>query len=230
MCYFSRKAQKNKIQDSDHCWWRHRPRAAPSPIKYTGGGGEGMNLRVRSKVKWELLGIFLFQWTVIGESGVRGVNAVNHAEEGNMRGFANVTVLPLLTEESLARVHLDKDVYATRKIAQVWLPHDNHPPSGLFVVLFFCCCCFFLSIFIFFSLKGISYKWQFNISIAWLVDGNWSEWSKWSTCSKTCKQGKHSRGRKCDSPAPKYGGKKCQGESSEIEACNEKVPCPGEFD
>ena len=30
-----------KIQDSDHCWWRHRPRAAPSPIKYTGGGGGG---------------------------------------------------------------------------------------------------------------------------------------------------------------------------------------------
>ncbi|CAH3135598.1 unnamed protein product, partial [Porites lobata] len=58
------------------------------------------------------------------------------------------------------------------------------------------------------------------------VDGNWSEWSEWSTCSKTCKQGKHSRSRKCDSPAPKYGGKKCQGESSEIEACNEKVPCP----
>ena len=118
--------------------------------KWSAGGGEGMNLRVRSRVKWELLGIFLFQWTVIGESGVRGVNAVNHAEEGNMRGFANVTVLPLLTEESLARVHLDKDVYATRKIAQVWLPHDNHPPSGLFVVLFFCCCCFFCPFLFFF--------------------------------------------------------------------------------
>ena len=101
-----------------------------------------MNLRVRPRVKRELVGIFLFQWTEIGESGVHGVSAVKHAEEGNMRGFANVTVLPLLTEESPARVHLDKDVFATRKIAQVWLPHDNHPASGLFVLLFFCCCSF----------------------------------------------------------------------------------------
>ena len=108
-----------------------------------------MNLRVRPRVKWELLGIFLFQWTAIGESGVRGVNAVNHAEEGNMRGFANVTVLPLLTEESPARVHLDKDVYATRKIAQVWLPHEYHPASGLSVLLLFCCC-FVLAMLFFF--------------------------------------------------------------------------------
>ena len=91
---------------------------------------------------------------------MRGVSAVNHAEEGNMRGFANVTVLPLLTEESPARVHSDKDVYATRKIAQVWLPHDNHPAGGLFALLFCCCCCccFFFCPFYFFSLKGISYK------------------------------------------------------------------------
>ena len=24
-----------KIEDSDHCWWRHLPSAAPPPIKYT---------------------------------------------------------------------------------------------------------------------------------------------------------------------------------------------------
>ena len=52
MCYFSSEAKKvaifrgfnrflilSKIQDSgqggDHCWWRHRPPAAPPPIKYT---------------------------------------------------------------------------------------------------------------------------------------------------------------------------------------------------
>ena len=80
---------------------------------------------------------------------MRGASAANHAEEGNIRGFGNVTVLPLLTEESPARVHSDKDVYATKKIAQVWLPHDNHPASGLFVLLFFCCCCYFVH-FIFF--------------------------------------------------------------------------------
>ena len=82
---------------------------------------------------------------------MRGVSAVKHAEEGNMQGFANVTVLPLLTEGSPARVHLDKDVFATRKIAQVWLLHDNHPASGLFVLLFFCGCFFFVPV-IFFPL------------------------------------------------------------------------------
>ena len=24
-----------KIQDGDYCWWRHRPPAAPAPLKYT---------------------------------------------------------------------------------------------------------------------------------------------------------------------------------------------------
>ena len=60
-----------------------------------------------------------------------------------------------------------------------------------------------------------------------LVDGNWGAWSAWSACSKTCKQGKCSRKRKCDSPAPQYGGKKCEGDSSDEEVCNANVPCPG---
>ncbi|XP_068756600.1 coadhesin-like [Montipora capricornis] len=58
------------------------------------------------------------------------------------------------------------------------------------------------------------------------VDGSWGEWSQWSVCSKSCKQGKHSRTRKCNSPAPQYGGKKCKGDSSETEDCNKNVPCP----
>ena len=44
LCYFTCQAQKiistwflilGKIQDSDHCWWSHRPPAALSPTKYT---------------------------------------------------------------------------------------------------------------------------------------------------------------------------------------------------
>ena len=60
-----------------------------------------------------------------------------------------------------------------------------------------------------------------------LVDGNWGEWGEWSTCTKTCRQGKQSRSRECNSPAPKYGGKKCAGEGMETQVCNDKVPCPG---
>ncbi|XP_022785409.1 A disintegrin and metalloproteinase with thrombospondin motifs adt-1-like [Stylophora pistillata] len=58
------------------------------------------------------------------------------------------------------------------------------------------------------------------------VDGNWGEWSEWSTCTKTCKQGKQSRTRKCDNPAPQYGGRKCEGEADENQICNDKTPCP----
>ena len=60
-----------------------------------------------------------------------------------------------------------------------------------------------------------------------VVDGNWGEWSEWSACTKTCKQGIQSRSRKCNSPVPQYGGKKCEGDSDEDQVCNEKVPCPG---
>ena len=59
------------------------------------------------------------------------------------------------------------------------------------------------------------------------VDGNWGEWSEWSTCTKTCKQGKQSRTRECNSPAPQYGGKECDGEAKESQVCNDKIPCPG---
>ena len=59
------------------------------------------------------------------------------------------------------------------------------------------------------------------------VDGNWGEWGEWSTCTKTCRQGKQSRTRECNSPASQHGGKKCEGEPKDSRVCNEKVPCPG---
>ena len=48
-------------------------------------------------------------------------------------------------------------------------------------------------------------------------------------CSKTCKEGKQSRTRACDSPKPQYGGKKCDGESGQTQVCNKNIPCPGMF-
>ena len=86
--------------------------------------------------------------------------------------------------------------------------------------------------------KGVASTRVLNLSLLFLhktlkrtfflvVDGNWGEWGKWNTCSKTCKQGKQSRKRDCNSPAPQYGGKKCEGDSSQDQVCNEDVPCPG---
>ena len=77
-----------------------------------------------------------------------------------------------------------------------------------------------------FFLDSVEYYKTFDIYFS--VDGNWGEWSKWSTCTKTCKQGKQSRKRKCNSPAAQYGGKKCDGQPSETQACNQNVQCPGE--
>ena len=61
------------------------------------------------------------------------------------------------------------------------------------------------------------------------VDGNWGQWGGWSMCTKTCKQGKQSRTRECNSPAPQHGGRKCDGEAQESQVCNQNVPCPSEF-
>ncbi|XP_068678752.1 MAM and LDL-receptor class A domain-containing protein 1-like isoform X2 [Montipora foliosa] len=54
------------------------------------------------------------------------------------------------------------------------------------------------------------------------VDGHWSRWSSWSSCSVTCDQGVQNRTRICDDPAPKNGGKDCQGNSSEVRGCRQK--------
>ena len=40
------------------------------------------------------------------------------------------------------------------------------------------------------------------------IDGAWSPWSSWSTCGADCLQ--HSS-RLCNSPAPQFGGRDCQG-------------------
>ena len=40
----------DKIQDGDHVWWRHRPPAAPPPIKYTSFCREDQRLSTEGKI------------------------------------------------------------------------------------------------------------------------------------------------------------------------------------
>ena len=58
------------------------------------------------------------------------------------------------------------------------------------------------------------------------IDGNFTAWSEFGVCSKTCEVGVQKRIRTCQNPAPKYGGKVCDGVSEESRSCNSGIPCP----
>ncbi|XP_074659491.1 MAM and LDL-receptor class A domain-containing protein 1-like [Tubulanus polymorphus] len=51
------------------------------------------------------------------------------------------------------------------------------------------------------------------------VNGNWGPWSPYSACSVTCETGQKTRTRKCNNPAPKYGGSDCSGSDKQTESC-----------
>uniref|UniRef100_A0AAY4DX51 Thrombospondin-2 n=1 Tax=Denticeps clupeoides TaxID=299321 RepID=A0AAY4DX51_9TELE len=54
------------------------------------------------------------------------------------------------------------------------------------------------------------------------IDGGWGPWSPWATCSATCGGGNRGRSRVCNSPRPQYGGRRCQGEARDSEACSKQ--------
>ena len=58
------------------------------------------------------------------------------------------------------------------------------------------------------------------------VDGDWSDWGEWSVCPVTCGRGYKRRNRRCDSPAPAYGGAACIGSTYGNVGCNNQ-PCKG---
>ena len=59
-----------------------------------------------------------------------------------------------------------------------------------------------------------------------IVDGNWGKWTDFGECSKTCGDGLKKRMRECNNPAPKYGGKSCEGDGTDSEPCKD-IECPG---
>eukprot|EP00795_Rhopilema_esculentum_P007870 gene7870-13748_t len=56
------------------------------------------------------------------------------------------------------------------------------------------------------------------------VDGGWGQWTTWGHCDKPCNDGYRRRFRFCDSPHPKYNGRKCFGAGEDIMPCNAN-PC-----
>ncbi|KAI5614770.1 hemicentin-1 isoform X1 [Silurus asotus] len=57
------------------------------------------------------------------------------------------------------------------------------------------------------------------------VDGKWSSWVSWGACSVSCGGGTRQRTRLCASPAPKHGGRQCEGNDVYVDFCNNE-PCP----
>ncbi|KAG7477192.1 hypothetical protein MATL_G00091830 [Megalops atlanticus] len=48
------------------------------------------------------------------------------------------------------------------------------------------------------------------------VDGGWEEWSEWTVCGSGCER---ERRRACTAPAPKHGGRECEGAPQDTENC-----------
>ncbi|XP_053387010.1 ectin-like [Mercenaria mercenaria] len=61
------------------------------------------------------------------------------------------------------------------------------------------------------------------------TDGSWESWQMWTNCSTDCGGGFRKRSRTCSNPTPSHTGRYCQGESIDIESCeNEK--CDGSWE
>ncbi|XP_053376701.1 SCO-spondin-like [Mercenaria mercenaria] len=51
------------------------------------------------------------------------------------------------------------------------------------------------------------------------VDGKWADWGSWGSCSVSCSNGTSVRIRTCSNPYAEYGGKQCDGSSTDVRDC-----------
>lgn len=56
--------------------------------------------------------------------------------------------------------------------------------------------------------------------------GGWGHWGSWGDCSRSCGGGVQFSSRDCTRPAPRNGGKYCEGRHTRFRSCNTQ-DCPG---
>jgi len=57
------------------------------------------------------------------------------------------------------------------------------------------------------------------------IDGGFSDWDEWGPCTVECGGGDQTTTRRCDNPAPEFGGLDCEGDFTNCQRCN-LDPCP----
>ena len=143
-----------------------------------------------------------------GRIGKIGLNALYHAE-GMAQKPEHVLVFHLLMEDLIVQpIPKQKLLIVTMDLAQVMLWIISIPT--------------FFWKFNFIQLYQ-SYSYTSNFCHV-LVDGAFSEWDDWTECSVSCGGGGQTRSRRCDNPAPQFGGLECVGELTECQECNIE-PC-----
>ncbi|XP_069734656.1 A disintegrin and metalloproteinase with thrombospondin motifs 4 isoform X2 [Phaenicophaeus curvirostris] len=51
-------------------------------------------------------------------------------------------------------------------------------------------------------------------------DGSWGPWGPWGECSRSCGGGVQLSHRNCSAPAPRHGGRFCEGRRTRFQSCN----------
>ena len=145
-----------------------------------------------------------------GVISVHGTIAQSLVEALNIVGIEYVIVPHQHMEETIVRL-TDPQILRLKCVMRIHAPVSSKFLMYYYQMFVYC-----------FNLKQIRLN-----SVIYLiaVDGGFSDWDDWTPCTAECGGGDQTRSRRCDSPAPQFGGLDCVGDFTECQRCN-LDPCP----
>ena len=149
---------------------------------------------------------------VAGVLLVHGTIALFLVVGQNIVGIAYVIVLHHNMVETIVRL-TDPQILRLKCVMRIHAPVSSKFLMYYYQMFVYNCCL---------NLKQIRLN-----SVIYLiaVDGGFSDWDDWTPCTAECGGGDQTRSRRCDSPAPQFGGLDCVGDFTECQRCN-LDPCP----